>query len=129
LTARPALSVAAGLTVAALVAWGALGARSHAAAAAAAPNQALFTAARADVPRSDHLGCTKDYFITAIEPVCFFGPADATVTVGLFGDSHAVEFFPTFERLAIAHHWRLVMLTKSECPAVDVEPFIDKLGR
>ena len=33
----------------------------------------------------------------------------------LFGDSHAAQWFPAMERLAIERSWRLISLTKSGC--------------
>lgn len=38
----------------------------------------------------------------------------------LFGDSHAAQWLPAFERLAQQHDWRLVSVTKSACPPVRV---------
>jgi hypothetical protein len=49
--------------------------------------------------------------------------------VVLFGDSHAAQWFPTFERLATERHWRLVSLTKSACPAADITVWHSKLAR
>jgi len=39
--------------------------------------------------------------------------------VVLFGDSHAAQWFPALDRLAIERSWRLVSLTKALCGAVD----------
>ncbi len=39
----------------------------------------------------------------------------------LFGDSHAMQYFPALEVLAEREHWRLVALTKRECPPGEVE--------
>jgi hypothetical protein len=47
----------------------------------------------------------------------------------LFGDSHAANWFPPLEKLAEAQHWRLVSLTKSGCPAKDIEPYNSVLKR
>jgi hypothetical protein len=47
----------------------------------------------------------------------------------LFGDSHAAQWFPTLERLAIARGWRLVSLTKSACSAADATVWNTALNR
>jgi hypothetical protein len=38
----------------------------------------------------------------------------------LFGDSHAAHWFPAMKKVAESHEWRLLNLTKSACPSVDV---------
>ena len=52
---------------------------------------------------------------------CVFGEAGSDVTVVLFGDSHAAQWFPALERLATERGWRLVSLTKSACTTADVD--------
>ncbi|HEV6965066.1 acyltransferase family protein [Roseateles sp.] len=54
------------------------------------------------------------------QPPCEFGPAEPKATVVLFGDSHASQWFVPFEQLARQQQFRLVVLTKSACPSVDV---------
>jgi hypothetical protein len=49
-------------------------------------------------------------------PPCVYGDPGAAVTVVLFGDSHANQFFPALEPIARARHWRLVALMKGGCP-------------
>ena len=71
-------------------------------------------AARADLPSIYNNGCHLSQQATII-PDCVFGDAGASTTVVLFGDSHAAQWFPALERLAIERHWRLVSLTKSAC--------------
>ena len=44
----------------------------------------------------------------------------ADVTVVLFGDSHAAQWFPALERLATDRGWRLVSMTKSGCTTADL---------
>ncbi len=38
----------------------------------------------------------------------------------LFGDSHAMQYFPPLEELARTRHWRLITLTKAECTPAEV---------
>ena len=51
---------------------------------------------------------------------CVFGDPSGTTTIGLFGDSHAAQWFPALELVASEHHWRLLALTKKGCPTADV---------
>jgi peptidoglycan/LPS O-acetylase OafA/YrhL len=75
-------------------------------------------AARNDVAIIYDNGCHLDQ--RSIDPkTCVFGDTSSPTTVVLFGDSHAAQWFPTFDRLANVERWRLVTLTKSACsPAV-----------
>jgi hypothetical protein len=49
--------------------------------------------------------------------------------VVLFGDSHALQWFPALDRAARAHRWRLESLTKTTCPPVQLSFFSPVLGR
>jgi peptidoglycan/LPS O-acetylase OafA/YrhL len=49
-------------------------------------------------------------------PPCVSGDTTATSTVVLFGDSHAAQWHPAVERIALERRWRLVTLTKASCP-------------
>lgn len=71
-------------------------------------------AARDDQPRTYGDGCHLEQPATTI-PDCVYGDPSSSTTVVLFGDSHAVEWFPALERLATERGWRLVSLTKSAC--------------
>jgi peptidoglycan/LPS O-acetylase OafA/YrhL len=51
---------------------------------------------------------------------CLYGDRDGKRTLILFGDSHAMQFFPPLLELAEKHHWRLIALTKAECPPAEV---------
>ncbi|GLW28867.1 acyltransferase family protein [Actinoplanes regularis] len=51
---------------------------------------------------------------------CLYGDLNSRTTVALFGDSHAAQWFPALERVAIKRHWRLVSLSKSSCSAADL---------
>ena len=58
-----------------------------------------------------------------------FGDPSSTVSVFLFGDSHAAQWFPALELLATKYHWRLTAMTKSGCPASSMEPYNSVLKR
>jgi peptidoglycan/LPS O-acetylase OafA/YrhL len=60
---------------------------------------------------------------------CVFGEAGSDVTVVLFGDSHAAQWFPALERLATERGWRLVSMTKSACTTADADIWNDIVKR
>jgi peptidoglycan/LPS O-acetylase OafA/YrhL len=76
--------------------------------------------ARADRSRGFYSGC-----LVGIEGTnsnkCLFGDPEGDRTLILFGDSHAMQYFPALEELAENHHWRLIELTKAECPPEEIE--------
>ena len=47
---------------------------------------------------------------------CTYGVRGAKTKIVLFGDSHAAQWFPALEKLAFAHGFELISLTKSACP-------------
>lgn len=50
---------------------------------------------------------------------CTYGDVNSDTTIVLYGDSHAAQWFPALERIAIKRGIKLISLTKSACPAVD----------
>jgi len=78
------------------------------------PGQIRETVAR-NLPRPYAAGCHLSYLATE-SPSCTFGDTASSATIVLFGDSHAAQWFPALERIAIDRHWKLVSLTKSACP-------------
>jgi peptidoglycan/LPS O-acetylase OafA/YrhL len=77
----------------------------------AAPRQQL-------TPQAD--GCHQSVASAVRQPACTYGPAGATRTVVVVGDSHALQWFPAFEDLAQRNDWRLVSLTRSSCLPADL---------
>jgi len=53
-------------------------------------------------------------------PDCVYGDKKGKVTVALVGDSHAAQWFPALEAIAVRNHWRLVVFTKVACPFLDM---------
>jgi len=51
---------------------------------------------------------------------CTYGDLNSATTIVLYGDSHAAQWFPALEQLANEKGFKLVSLTKSACPSVDV---------
>ena len=84
--------------------------------------------ADADRGRSWKDGCLVDERATT-SPACVYGDRRSRTTVVLFGDSHAMQFFPALDRVAHRRHWRLVELTKSGCPPPPVRVIYTLSGR
>lgn len=60
------------------------------------------------------------YYDTEVKTDCIFGDPSGTVTVALFGDSHAAQWFPALDVIARENGWRLLSLTQGGCPFIDV---------
>lgn len=64
-------------------------------------------------------GCQVGKSATS-SPPCVYGDIHSAKTFVLFGDSHAAQWFPTLNSIAEIHGFKLVVLTKSSCPAASV---------
>ena len=62
-------------------------------------------------------------------PECVYGNPSSKTTVVLFGDSHAMQWFPALNELAKERDWRLVGLTKAACPPAEVHIYNASLRR
>lgn len=127
LTVRPVYSIvmAVGLTFVGLglaLAWWHVSIR-----ALAAPAQVRISKAREDVPKIPE-NCISNYRQTSVNE-CFFGNEGASKTIVLFGDSHALQWFPAINAIATMEGWRLATLIKSACAPADVSFFYPTLGR
>ena len=89
--------------------------RTHAVQAAAAALRPSPRDADADRGRAYEDGCLAGAGATR-SPACVYGNRESRTTVVLFGDSHAMQYFPALEQIAVRHRWRLVELTKAGCP-------------
>ncbi len=92
------------------------------------PAQARIIAAAWNVPKIyDQRGCDTWYHSAKVIP-CGYGPTNARHTAVMFGDSVLAQWFP-----AVAHiflhmpGWRLVVLTKSSCPAAQVSYYYNMI--
>ncbi len=65
-------------------------------------------------------GCHANYG-NKNSPECLYGDVNADRQVVLYGDSHAAQWFPALEKIANDEGFALISLTKSACPAVEVE--------
>lgn len=52
---------------------------------------------------------------------CVYGDPSSRTTVVLFGDSHAMQYFPALDPIARKRGWRLVGLTRAGCQVGDVD--------
>lgn len=84
--------------------------------------------ARDDLPAIYSDGCHLSITATS-SPTCAYGETGSPTTVVLLGDSHAAQWFPTLKRLADKDGWRLLVRTKSGCPAPDVTILQRRLKR
>ena len=76
--------------------------------------------ARADRGSSYYEGCMVGIPGTNSNR-CLYGNKHGDKTLVLFGDSHAMQYFPTVEEMVERRGWRLIVLTKAECPPEELE--------
>ena len=67
-------------------------------------------------------GCFDSFAATAVHP-CGYGALVSTRSIVLFGDSHAVMWFPALDNIAQSQGFRLVVAAKATCPPVDIQVF------
>jgi len=75
--------------------------------------------ARTDTSRLYGDGCHL-YFASELNAPCEYGSPESDVTIALFGDSHAAQWFPALEVVAEDRGWRLLALTQGGCPVIEV---------
>jgi peptidoglycan/LPS O-acetylase OafA/YrhL len=73
-------------------------------------------------------GCHLDLPETR-SPECVYGNPSSETTVVLFGDSHAMQWFPALEELAKKRDWRLLGFSKSACPPAEIHVYNASLRR
>ena len=64
-------------------------------------------------------GCHANYAETKSD-ACEYAELDSQKTMVLYGDSHAAQWFPALAEIASRSGYKLISLTKSACPSVDV---------
>jgi hypothetical protein len=52
---------------------------------------------------------------------CLYGDPHGKRTLVLFGDSHAMQYFPPLEKVAEKNHWRVIALVKAECTPAEIK--------
>ncbi len=95
---------------------------------AAAPQFAAVNAAVDDIASIDRARCVTPYGADSQVTRCEFGNPSSKVTVALFGDSHAIQWFNAVQALALTNQWRLVTFLKSGCAAHDAAPLLGGSG-
>ena len=129
LAARPAASLAGALALSLLVASGAWFVRLAGNVDMTSGNQWAFAEARGDLPVVYAHGCNAELAETRLG-ACAFAHVSSPREIVLYGDSHAAHWFPALEAVAETFDARLVSLTKSACPSVDVAVYArEHLGR
>jgi hypothetical protein len=81
-----------------------------------------------DLPAGYADGCHLDY-ATIEPPDCRYGPPEGSTPVVLLGDSHAQQWLPALQALAVERDWRLRAVTKAACPLVDATVWNQPLKR
>jgi peptidoglycan/LPS O-acetylase OafA/YrhL len=94
-------------------------ARRTATARSRSPEFRAYTAAASDVARPHEDGCVNASSDDRVR-VCRYGSDEATQTMVLFGDSHAVQWFPALESIAAPRGWALLVIAKSRCATARV---------
>ena len=91
------------------------------------PEQRTIQAARSDSPEIHSPSCDTWYHSAEVA-ACLRGPADASHTVVMFGDSALAQWYPAISEIFLRKPgWRLVVLTKSACPASQVSYYYDRI--
>ncbi len=85
--------------------------------------------ARNDYPQSYLDGCHTQTEQPASTAPCLYGDLSSNFTIVLFGDSHALSWFPAVQRVAAVRGWRLLSLTMSACSPADMAVYNPNLGR
>ncbi len=68
-------------------------------------------------------------FSTTRPKKCIYGDKESSVVIGLYGDSHAAQWFPSFEKIAKERHWKFITYTKRGCPPADIPTYSKVLGK
>jgi peptidoglycan/LPS O-acetylase OafA/YrhL len=95
---------------------------------AASGVQRSYTHIRSDIPEIYAMDCDDWYYSSRVVE-CAFGDERAPRTAILIGDSHAGQWFSMVEPMTTGGEWKLVVMTKSACPVVDVSFVYDAIGR
>lgn len=92
------------------------------------PGQLRFAATRFNAPAIYGMGC-DDWYHSARVEICAIGPKTAEHTAVVIGDSVGLQWFPAYSHVFNRPDWRLLVLTKSSCPMVDVPFFYSRISR
>jgi peptidoglycan/LPS O-acetylase OafA/YrhL len=85
--------------------------------------------ARADLPLSYVDGCHTQEDGHANTGTCLYGNLASSTTIALFGDSHALAWFPAVNAFAQAQGWRFLSLTMSTCAPATIPIWVPAWNR
>ncbi|CAB4553806.1 MAG: acyltransferase family protein [Actinobacteria bacterium] len=60
------------------------------------------------------------FFKETVKKDCIFGDPAGAITVALYGDSHAAQWFSPLNEIAIANKWRLIAITQGGCTPIEL---------
>ena len=83
----------------------------------------LATAIR-DYPKAYLDGCHVQDDGKSHGATCLYDNLSSKTTIALFGDSHALAWFPAVDAIARLHGWRLLSLTMSACSPADIREWM-----
>ena len=83
--------------------------------------------AKDDLPNVYADKCILEVGETALKE-CVYGDPSGSVTIVLFGDSHAAQWMPALDLVAMENKWRLVVHTKKACPSAEIPTIKDPNG-
>jgi peptidoglycan/LPS O-acetylase OafA/YrhL len=128
LVARPRVAVLAALALMVIAGSFALRWQHASAARMESAEQLPYQLARVDAPIIYGMDC-DDWYHSSDVHICGFGDAAAKHTAVAMGDSVGLQWFPAYARVFDRPGWRLMVITKSSCPMVDVPIFYPRIGR
>ncbi len=67
--------------------------------------------------------CHTQMNLPASTKPCIYGDITSNTEVVLFGDSHALAWFPAMNQVAKESHWKLLSLTMSACSPADIPAY------
>lgn len=76
--------------------------------------------AKTDRAQSYIDGCHTQMNQLPSKDPCIYGDPNGKTTIVLFGDSHALSWFPAVDALAQSRGWKLLSLTMSACSPADI---------
>ncbi len=67
--------------------------------------------------------CHTQENLPASTKPCIYGATTSSTTIVLFGDSHALAWFPALNQVAKENKWKLLSLTMSACTPADISAY------
>lgn len=64
-------------------------------------------------------GCHQ-YYDSKVKEGCVFGDPNGEITIAVWGDSHAAQWFEALNAISTERGWRFLSITQGSCPFLDV---------